>query len=146
MREIKIVRKSIMCFLLFVNNIAISGGDFNSVCEMLSERAALEQLCYRLEDSISTYKELISICPDDSLSKHQMGISYLLLGKKEIGLNYMYEAIEDAKNSNRLSLADKLKKATKNWEGSLFRIDAQNVESARKEMQLTEECKRINWE
>ena len=133
----------LLLMIIYASSATSEKNGRDSTCGVVSERAAMEQMCYLLEKSIVSYKELLLICPDDSLSKHQMGISYILLDNSEVGLKYMQEAIDDLKAKKNIDLAVKLEESTRNWEANLPRITDKGVKFARERMQSTEECRKF---
>ena len=146
MCKFKLIQYSLLGLLLTttcISNVYAGGSDQEILapCEAIGQQAAKEQLCYQLEKSILTYKELLAICPEDYLSKHQMGISYVLLGQSENGLKYMYEAINDLNSAGNTELAEQLTEATDNWINNAKGITPEAIEKERSAAVSTNECK-----
>ena len=111
-----------------------------SYCEAIRQHAAKLQMCLKLEESILTYKELMAACPDDSLSKYQMGISYILLGKGDIGLQYMQQAIDELSSKGDAELAKNLEYSRSNWKRKTKSLAASVIDEERIRLNGVAEC------
>ncbi|MEW8646580.1 MAG: hypothetical protein AB2563_10815 [Candidatus Thiodiazotropha endolucinida] len=113
----------------------------NELCGLLREKAALAQFCYQLTTSIVLYKQVLEVCPDDYLSRHQMGLSYFLLGDIESGSKMIDEAIESASDVGDLALIKTFRNEKDNWLKNFSEIDLEVIEKEKSKMAAThEEC------
>ena len=84
-------------------------------CFVLSQVAAIYGALNDIDNQIRFYEKTIHICPDDFMSRFQLGISYYVHGDQEKGTQYMDRAIKDAELYRGHEVAEMLKTEKSGW-------------------------------
>ena len=75
-------------------------------CLYLEQIASSYQALNDFKNAIIYYKKAIDNCADDSTNTFQLGVCYLLLTERDLGINYMDQAIEQAQDGGQIQMAE----------------------------------------
>lgn len=84
-------------------------------CFYLGQLANGYQALNDFDKSISYYRQVVELCPDDLLNMFQMGVSHYMLMQREVAIQYMDQAIEGAKRQSDKKLEEMFIDSKKAW-------------------------------
>lgn len=88
-------------------------------CFARGQVARIYQEKLMFKAAISEFEKVVEYCPDDFTSQFQLGISLLLIGEKQPGLEQMRKAIKEAEDQGKSAHADALKDEVAVWASKL---------------------------
>jgi len=132
MQKFKLLIKCIMVFMLLVP-CACSAGDRGvnykeniqknlelleqnpGECLYLEQIASSYQALNDFRNAIFFYKKAVDNCTDNLTNTFQLGVCYLLLMERDLGIDYMDRAIEQAQKGGQNKMAEMFKKEKDAW-------------------------------
>lgn len=84
-------------------------------CLYIEQIASSYQALNNFDKAIEFYERAIQHCPENSLNRFQLGVCHYLIMEREVAVNLMDEAIEEAKTAGENDLVTMLRKEKKAW-------------------------------
>lgn len=84
-------------------------------CLYLEQIAGCYQALNDFKNAILFYKKALDNCSDNLTNTFQLGVCYLLLMERDLGIDYMDQAIEQAQEGGQKKMAEMFRKEKDAW-------------------------------
>ena len=84
-------------------------------CFYAEQIASSYQALNNIEKAITFYQKALNFCSDNSLNQFQLGVCYYLMMERELGIQYMDKAIDQAQKAGKTKMANMFSKEKKAW-------------------------------
>jgi tetratricopeptide (TPR) repeat protein len=84
-------------------------------CFYAEQIASSYQALNNPEKAIIFYQRALNLCSDNLLNHFQLGVCYYLIMERELGIQYMDKAIDQAQKAGETKMANMFSKEKKSW-------------------------------